>query len=133
MAKNNTFLNKLVKCLWRLYVHKERLKRILVKNILSDCKAAYYWVSALILSACGGGKSIGVDEIKVIGFSSNYVPPKSNYDQPNNIDPNFKILEPSISEAYWIKSLEKTRTSTLVTEQRPQRFISKSLLFSNLL
>ena len=84
----------------------ERIKKKLVKDIISDCKVAFYWVFALTLSACGGGKSKGVDEIKVIGFSPTYVPPKSNFDQPNDIDPNFKILEPLISEGYWIKSLE---------------------------
>ena len=84
----------------------DRLKRKLVKNIISDVKVVYYWVSALILSACGGGKSTGIEEIKVIGFSPNYVPPKSNFDQTNAVDPNFKILEPPISEGYWIKSLE---------------------------
>ena len=58
------------------------------------------------LSACGGGKIERVDQIKVIGFSKNYIPPKSNFDKPNNEDPHFKILEPPAVEAYWINSLE---------------------------
>ena len=66
---------------WNIGVGIDKLKRKLAKNITSDFKVAYYWVSALILSACGGGKSTGTEEIKVIGFSPNYVPPKSNFDQ----------------------------------------------------
>lgn len=107
MLQYNIFCcDKTVKDVWRIDVPINRLKRTLAKNFLSDFRATYYWVSTLVLSACGGGKIERVDQIKVIGFSKNYIPPKSNFDKPNNEDPHFKILEPPAVEAYWINSLE---------------------------
>ena len=41
-----------------------------------------------------------------IGFSADYFPPTSNYDDPNILDSNFKILESEFVEPYWVGSLE---------------------------
>lgn len=67
---------------------------------------AYAWTVAVLLSACNGGISSGTKNTQKIGFSADYFPPTSNYDDPNILDSNFKILESEFVEPYWVGSLE---------------------------
>lgn len=76
------------------------------KEIIRSFDRSYFWFVTLTLSACGSGQSTGKGEVKVIGFSSGYVPPSSNFDQPSEIDANFKKLQVPLQEGYWISSLE---------------------------
>ena len=76
------------------------------KGLKRGLERSYFWFLSLTLLACGGEKSIGKGEATVIGFLSDYVPPSSNFDQPKEIDTNFKKLEVPLQEGYWISSLE---------------------------
>ena len=66
----------------------------------------YFGFITLVLSGCGAGKSFVLEENVNNGFSSQYTPPPSNFDDPKTVDPNFKILEPGLSYPYWISSIE---------------------------
>jgi hypothetical protein len=72
----------------------QKLNKVLKQGL----ERSYFWFLTLTLSACGGGKSIGKGEATVIGFLSDYVPPSSNFDQPKEIDINFKKLEVPLQE-----------------------------------
>ena len=67
----------------------------------------YLTFSALFLSACGGsnGTTNKISAINETGFASNYVPPPSNFNSPNKIDPSFKVLEPDYMAPYWVDAL----------------------------
>ena len=66
----------------------------------------YPSVFLIIVSSCGNKGSKQTNEIKVIGFSSDYKAPKASYDTPVSNDPNFKILQPALLDPYWVVSLE---------------------------
>lgn len=66
----------------------------------------YPSVYLIIVSSCGNKGSNQTNEIKTIGFSSDYRGPKASYDMPVSKDPNFKILQPALLDPYWIVSLE---------------------------
>lgn len=65
-------------------------KRVIAKLKLN---LAYLWPFSLILSACGSSENGKTSDSIIIGFSSDYVPPRSDFDQPGNTDANFKIIE----------------------------------------
>ena len=75
------------------------------KKIALVVNKAHFWVFGLVLQACGGGKHSELSEGITIGFSGDYAPPPSNFDDPKSIDPNFKILEPILVDPYWISTL----------------------------
>ena len=66
---------------------------------------SYFWLCALFLSNCGSKKSDQVDEGFLIGFPLDYRPPPSDFDHPSSIDPNFRIIEPTWVEPYWVSAL----------------------------
>ena len=68
------------------------------------------------LSACGSNKSKGIDNSIEIGFSSDYASPRPNFEEPNQVDPNFKILEPTLIQGYWISALEMDDGESVVTK-----------------
>lgn len=82
------------------------IKKNFKRNHASGLTRSHFLGLSLFLTACGGEKTRSTEETKIIGFSSNFVPPKSNFDPPNTIDTNFKILEPRFVSSYWTKSLE---------------------------
>lgn len=63
-------------------------------------------MSTFILAACGSSNSSKVEQNKETGFLSDYIPPESNFDTPDNVDPNFKVLEPVFVDPYWVSALE---------------------------
>ena len=70
-------------------------------KLLSAC----YSCVAFLISACGGSKSEDENNDYFIGFSSDYIPPNSNYKEPLLIDPYFKAQEPDYVDPYWVSSL----------------------------
>ena len=70
---------------------------------------------AIALGACGK-KASQDTENSVIGFSSSYVAPKSDYNQPDATDPNFKVLEHAFVQPYWVNSLEMDQGKNIVSE-----------------
>ena len=51
-----------------------------------------------------------------IGFSSDYVPPQSDFDQPGNTDSNFKIMETTWIEPYWVRALSMDRDEIVINK-----------------
>ena len=43
--------------------------------------------------------------ISELGFPQSYNPPEPNYNEPLTIDPNFKNLQPTYVDPYWIDAL----------------------------
>ena len=60
--------------------------------------------AALALAACGSGSGSTGRETK--GFPKSYVPPEANYEVPQTLDPNFKVLSAAYTEPYWVQALE---------------------------
>lgn len=98
------------------------------KNFRSSINTGYFWLSAIMLSACGGGKKNEMSDIKIIGFPSEYIPPSSNYDYPQVTDPSFKILEPILDEPYWVTTLEMNDGTSVINKVLLEE--DRSLLFS---
>ena len=65
---------------------------------------AYCYI-AFLISACGGSKSEDKNNDYFIGFSQDYIPPNSNYNEPHLVDPYFKAQEPDYNDPYWVNSL----------------------------
>lgn len=63
-------------------------------------------LSIFFISACGSSSHTKKDQLIETGFSSDYVSPPYNYEQPLGLDDNFKILMPSATTPYWVDSLE---------------------------
>ena len=64
---------------------------------------------AFVLWGCGGKSDNdrnSSEDNNTSGIITNYEPPTSDYTQPDDIDPNFKILEPTFIEPYWIEALQ---------------------------
>ena len=100
----------------------------LPKNLISTIYTKNFWIITLFLSACGSNKSKGIDNGIEIGFSSDYAPPRPNFEEPNQVDPNFKILEPTLIQGYWISALEMDDGESVVTKMLVDS--ERSLTFS---
>jgi serralysin len=100
----------------------------LLKNVSPVLNKTHLWFMALILPACSNDKSNDVEKSIKIGFSSDYVNPIPNFDEPKNVDPNFKILEPVLVKGYWISALEMDDGESVVTQMLLDS--EKSLTFS---
>ena len=87
-----------------------------IKRFASHIDRICASVSALILTACGGGKANLDSEVLSIGFSDDYIPPNSNFDQPIVTDPNFKLLEPDLVVSYWTQALEMNDAETDISQ-----------------
>ena len=51
-----------------------------------------------------------------IGFLSDYHPPSPNFEDPVDIDPNFKVLEPALQDAYWVSALEMDNAESVIEQ-----------------
>ena len=111
---------------------KESLNIKLFELIKSNLINARFSIFMFILTACGAKKSNQNIEIKTIGFSSDYEPPLSNFEEPRNIDPNFKKLEPSFTEPYWLNSLTMDDGNIVVDQvlQESSRLLTYSFPLS---
>ena len=87
LLANNTYRNKILKLFF--YSTKVRI-----------------FFPIIVLSACGNERSGISDKSITTGFSNDYIPPASNFNDPEIKDPSFKVLEPLYLDPYWISSLE---------------------------
>ena len=69
-----------------------------------------------LISACGSSSQSKKDAIIKPGFSSDYVPPPFDYDQPIGIDSYFKILMPNVTSPYWVDSLKMENGEEKIAE-----------------
>ena len=63
-----------------------------------------YGLMILLLYGCGSSSQSFKDTYKV-GFSTDYKAPIPTYRNPDTIDQNFKINEPSYVTPYWVEAL----------------------------
>ena len=79
-------------------------------------RVKFWWIS-FILSACGNNnRDSALTEILPLGFDANYAPPISSIDLPKEIDPYFKLLEPVLSDPYWILTLEMDESENIIDQ-----------------
>ena len=88
----------------------------------------YLWSFTLLLSACGANRTPKTTESITVGFSDDYSPPIPNFEAPNQNDPNFKALEPILSDPYWISSLEMDDAGSVIGHMLSQ--YDNSITFS---
>lgn len=79
-------------------------------------KRVYFGISPLLLSACGSKSSDSEVETIKIGFLSSYISPPSNFDEPDETDPNFKVFEPGLTDPYWINALEMDEGDSIINK-----------------
>ena len=80
-----------------------------------------------MLFGCGGKQKVNKDTISESGFISGYNPLQSNYEEVDQKDPYFKVLEPEYLQPYWVQSLEMDDNS-VVTELLDNN--DRTILFS---
>ena len=94
----------------------QRVHRRNFKEFTLSIKKIDFGLLSLFLSACGSSKSEKMNQKTEIGFLSDYIPPSSNFEDPDNIDPHFKAFEPVLTDPYWISSLEMDNGDSVVDQ-----------------